>query len=380
MRDRGPLLIAGVIAVIIIGLYLIDRPSSHPPLDPRSNDPAGTSALVRLLKGLGADTTLDVRDIDSDSDVALLLWDQLSGRERSRLRTWVRNGGTLVVTDPASPFAPEGGLSFYEQDLDTTDDGGAELVDVDADECDIGPFTDQDLETLSVWGSPIRFDVGLGDGSCFGNGDRAYVLDTPVGDGHVVAFGGSGTVVNKSLDDADNAPAIAGLLAPRESTNVAVMDLRPAGGARGTAGKDLIDVIPTAARRVGAQLAIAFLIYVWWRARRLGKPVSEAQPVKVAASELVAATGNLLERSGSPQHAADVLRADLRRDLSTRLGLPPNLPAETFTNVVAGRTQLDEAQLAAALGPGPVSTDRDLLTVATLIDIVRKEVFEHVGS
>lgn len=379
MRDRGPLLIAGVLAVILVGVYLIDRPTSHPPLDPRSNDPAGTSALVRLLKGLGADTTLDVRDIDPHADVALLLWDQLSGRERSRLRTWVRNGGTLVVTDPASPFAPAGGLSVYEQDLDTTGDG-TEPVDVDADECDIGPFTDQDLESLSVWGSPVRFDVGLDDESCFGNGDQAYVLATPLGEGHIVAFGGSGTVVNKTLDEADNAPAIAGLLAPRESTDVAVMDLRPSGGARGTEGRRLIDVIPTAARRVGAQLSVAFLIYVWWRARRLGKPVTEPQPVKVAASELVAATGSLLERSGSPQHAADVLRADLRRDLVTRLGLPPNVPAETFTQVVAGRTQLDEAQLAAALGPGPVSTDRDLLTVATLIDIVRKEVFAHVGS
>jgi hypothetical protein len=379
MRDRGPLLIAGVLAIIIIGLYLIDRPTSHPPLDPRSNDPAGTSALIRLVRQLGADTTLDVREISSDTDVALLLWDQLSGGERSRLRSWVRDGGTLVVTDPASPFAPEGGLTFYEQDPAA---GGEDEdpIDVDADACDVDPFTDQDLEQLSVWGSPVRFTVGLDDESCFGDGDEAYVVVTPLGDGHIVAFGGSGSVVNKTLAKADNAPAIAGLLAPRESTNVAVMDLRPESTVGGSAGKDLVDVIPTEARRVGAQLAVAFLVYVWWRARRLGKPVTEPQPVKVAASELVAATGTLLERSGSPQHAADVLRADLRRDLVGRLGLPPNLSAETFTQVVSGRTQLDDAQLAAALGPGPVSTDRDLLTVATLIDIVRKEVFEHVGS
>jgi hypothetical protein len=128
------------------------------------------------------------------------------------------------------------------------------------------------------------------------------------------------------------------------------------------------------------QLLIAGLLYVLWRARRLGKPVEEPQPVKVAASELVAAAGGLLERSGSPQYAADVLRADLRRDLASRLGLSPHLPPDTFTQVVAARTQLDAAQLQAALGPGPVSTDADLVTVARLIDIVRKEVFAHVGS
>jgi hypothetical protein len=128
------------------------------------------------------------------------------------------------------------------------------------------------------------------------------------------------------------------------------------------------------------QLGLAFLVYVLWRSRRLGKPVPEPQPVAVAGSELVSAVGGLLQRAGSPQHAADLLRDDLRRDLISRLGLPPNLPAPTFIDVVADRTRLDAARIAAALGPSPVSSDGELLTVAQLIDAVRKEVFDHVGS
>ena len=291
MRDRGPLLAAGILAVVLVGLFLIGEPGNHRPLDPRSNDPAGTSALVRLVRQMGADTTLDVRRLDHRTDVALLLWDRLSARERRSLRSWIRAGGTLVVTDPHSRFAPTGdSFDVLDQDLRNDQaDEDRQLETIHAEDCDIAPFTDQDLRTLKVWGSPVHYDVRPGDRSCFGDGDTAYVVDTPVGQGHIVAFGGSGIVVNKTLAKADNAPAIAGLLAPHEGTHAAVVDLRAAAGAS-TGDKTLRDVMPTSAKRVIVQLALAFLVYVIWRARRLGKPVDEPQPVKVAASELVAAT------------------------------------------------------------------------------------------
>lgn len=378
MRDRAPLIVLGVVCLIIFGVWLVGDPVSHRPLDPRSHDPAGTSALVRLLDELGADTSLDVRDLDAGTDTALLLWDTLDNAETERVADWVRDGGTLVVTDPASSFAPPGGGfdAVFEAGMEVTEDD--EPVEVDAGTCDIAPFVEQDIDTLAVWGGPVRFDVSGGDQSCFGDSDQAFVAATELGDGHLVAFGGSGTIINRTLDEADNAPAIAGLLAPREGTSVGVLDLREA--RLGSGDQQLWDVAPTWAKRVVAQLGIAFLVYVLWRSRRLGQPVAEAQPVKVAASELVAATGGLLERSGSPQYAADVLRTNLRRDLMVRLGLPRGLPPEAFVEVVAARTQLDAAQLQAALGPGPVSSDADLVTVARLIDFVRKEVFAHVGS
>jgi hypothetical protein len=378
-EQRGILLAVGVLAVTVLGFLLIGGgPGNDRPLDPRSHGDAGTSAVVALVEELGVDVDLEVRQPGADVDAALLLWDQLDAAERDDLEDWVRDGGTLVVTDPASPLVPAGSdfSSIIEDDPDAL--SGEEPVDVDAGDCDIEPFEAQELESLAVWGGPIQYDVAPGDRSCFGNGDRAYVVQTTLGDGNVVAFGGSGTVVNHTLGDADNAPAIAALLAPTEGGRVAVIDIGPAPLNRGD--ETLTEVIPTWANRVILQLAVALLVYVAWRARRLGQPVAEPQPVKVAASELVAAMGGMLERAGSPQHAADVLRAELRRDLVTRLGLPPNVAPATLVELVAPRTQLDEAQLAAALGPGPVNDDKDLLTVVTLIDIVRKEVFVHVGS
>ena len=174
---------------------------------------------------------------------------------------------------------------------------------------------------------------------------------------------------------------IAALLAPRDGTRVAVLDPgRPTIAAAGQGNKTLWGLVPPGVKLGLLQVGLAFLIYVFWRVRRLGKPVAEPQPVKVAGSELVSAVGGLLERSKSPQHAADVMRADLRRDLILHLGIPHNLADDTLGQVLAARTGLDEARLQAALGPGPVTSDRDLLAVAQLIDYVRKEAFDHVGT
>ena len=61
--------------------------------------------------------------------------------------------------------------------------------------------------------------------------------------------------------------------------------------------------------------------FALWKGRRLGRPVAETQPVQIAGSELVVAVGNLMQKAGRPEAAASQLRDDLRRDLTSRLGL-----------------------------------------------------------
>jgi hypothetical protein len=245
--------------------------------------------------------------------------------------------------------------------------------------CDIDAIEDPDIDWIGVFGGPVLYRVEPEARSCYGNAQRAYIVATPEGQGTIVALGGSGILINRSLDEGDNAPVIAALLAPRAGTRVAVFD-PAAPAAAGDGEETLWGLVPTSVWRGLAQLGIAFLVYVLWRSRRLGRPVREPQPVKVAGSELVAAVGGLLERSGSPQHAADLLRADLRRDLGIHLGLRPGTRAGTMAEVVAARTSLDAPRVQAALGPGPVADDRDLVAVAQLIEIVRKEVLDHVRS
>ncbi|HEV7758675.1 MAG TPA: DUF4350 domain-containing protein [Acidimicrobiales bacterium] len=380
-NNRGVLLAVGIVVVVLVGVLLLGRPTNKTPLDPRSDEPSGTSALVVLLRQLDVDVRIGVRDVadlDQDTDVVLLLRDRLDGDQHDRLLEWVRDGGTLVAVDPGSPLTPL--VDSFSEGF--TDDPAAfavdDLVDTDAGICDIDALDDPDMDELAVYGGPVSYQVDSGAESCFGRFDAGYIVATPEGTGTVVAVGGSGILINRSLDEADNAPVAAALLAPRPGMHVTVLD--PNAPQADGEGKALIDLVSPGVKRALVQLGLAFLVYVLWRSRRLGRPVAEPQPVAVAGSELVSAVGGLLQRAGSPQHAADLLREDLRRDLVSRLGLPARMPHQTFVAVVAGRTQLDAGRLAAALGPSPVNTDGDLLAVAQLIDAVRKEVFDHVGS
>jgi hypothetical protein len=396
-EGRGAVLAVTVLAVVLVGAFLIGAPTGNAPLDPRSHRPSGTSGLIALLRELGASVDLDAGVPDGDDvDVGLVLRDRFDEGQRDELRRWVRQGGVLVVVDPGSPLVPgvspadrfdqDGDGDIDDQDVnDPVDElGDSEQFGVDiqiplnAGTCDIGAVDDPDINWIDVYGGAVRYQVGSQAESCYGDGGTAYIVATQQDEGTIVALGGSGIIINRTLDESDNAPVIAALLAPRDGTRVAVFD--PTTPVSEEGDETLWGLVPTGVYRGLAQLGIAFLVYVAWRVRRLGKPVAEPQPVKVAGSELVAAVGGLLERARSPQHAADVLRADLRRDLGVQFGLPANAPPQTVAQVVGERSSLDPTRLQAALGPGPVDNDRDLLAVAQLIEIVRKEAFDHVGS
>jgi hypothetical protein len=124
------------------------------------------------------------------------------------------------------------------------------------------------------------------------------------------------------------------------------------------------------------QLVAAFGIYVWWRARRLGRPVTERVPVEIAGSELVVAVGDLLRRKGNPTRAARSLRAEARRALGTRLGVPPTASIEALSVVVAARSGREVEQVYAALADAPVADSDALVRLARTLDALRQEVLD----
>lgn len=361
--------VVAVVGVLLV-LAAIGAPgeSSDDPLDPRSDERLGTSALVALADDLDANVDVVDRLPDPDdpgeTDVLLMFSDLLESEQVDQLERWVEGGGTLVVTDPASPLAPDAGLAFAPSvTTGTCDIGPLDGLAVE----DVEPGLDGDFEAF--------YDVPAGSDSCLGDGDEAYIVATPTGQGTVVAVGGPGMFVNEALDEGENAPVVAALVAPREGTRLDV--LRP-GPVAGSGDESLLDLISPNVRAALVQLAVAFVVYALWRARRLGAPVAEAQPVAVAGSELVAAVGSLLDRSGSPQHAADLLRADLRRFLGDRLGVPADSPPHVLAAVAAERAGADGDRVAWALGPSPVTDDAQLVALAQTIDAVRQEVLDHV--
>ena len=85
----------------------------------------------------------------------------------------------------------------------------------------------------------------------------------------------------------------------------------------------------------------------------------------IVGAELTEAVARLLERSGSPERAARLLRADLHRRLTTRLGAPVGMSAQALSEVVASRTGVDATQVYAVLAQSPIGTDDDLVHLAT---------------
>ncbi len=346
---------AGLLGVAMLG----GRPDGGPPLDPRSDEPLGTSALVALLSRLDARVELSAGLPDEQDDVALVLDDRLDPEQSERVLAWVRAGGTLVVTDPASGLAPPtlGGLE-------------AALADAPGR----GVCTIRALDEVAAvdTGTATRFDTDGATGSCFGSRDFAFVVARALGEGTVVAVGGAAFATNERLDRDDNAVLAAAVLAPRAGTRVRFVDAPiPVGGG----DRSLYELISDGVRRGGLQMGVAFLLYAAWRAVRLGRPVLEEQPVEIAGAELVSAAGRLLERGRAPGDAAEVLRSDLRRAIRNRLGLPAGVSPASVAAVAAERLGVDAGLATAALGDRSVTTDTELVAVARAVASIHQEVF-----
>ncbi|MGH9112866.1 MAG: DUF4350 domain-containing protein [Acidimicrobiales bacterium] len=368
---------AAAVGATVLAILAIGGAGSDRPLDPRSDGRLGTSALVAFVDELGGDVDVGDRLPPPDGggaagttpDVIVLLHDQLGDDRRVELEDWVAAGGTLVVVDPDSLFTPAVTQSFSSLDDVLPPDGTAVR-------CGVDPLADLDLGELEPRNGGVLYDVPAGADACVADvGGDAYIVASDDGAGTVVALGGAGLVVNAGLAKGENAAVVGALIVPTEGTDVLVLE---PGAVAGTGDRSPVDLVSPGVKRGLVQLGVAFAVYVLWRARRLGRPVAEPQPVAVAGSELVAAVGTLLDRSRSPQHAADLLRADLRHWLGDRMGLPPGTSAEVLASATSGRTGVDHDRLVWALGSTPVADDDRLVTLADTIDLVREEVSAHV--
>jgi hypothetical protein len=206
--------------------------------------------------------------------------------------------------------------------------------------------------------------------ACFPRNDGAWLLVQPVGRGNVVRLGGAGALVNQELGEADNGLLAASLLAPTARTTVRV--LRPPLPGGGDAG--LGDLIAPRVRLALWQLVVAFVLLALWRARRLGRPVTEPQPVQLPGAELVLAVGNLLQRARGRGQAAGLLTDDLRRSLAERLGLPPSAPPDLVADTAAARTGIPRERVLRALTSTTPRDEAELVALSQAIDAVRREV------
>jgi hypothetical protein len=357
--SRAPLFIGAglLVALVAIGLIAGDGESSKsgPALSPSSTSADGTRGLVLLLRESGGEVRVGQRLPDAGTHVALLLRDGLNDQDRQQLSAWVSAGGTLVVADPESPMAAASPTGFFG------------LGHANRGTCDI-PGLDDVSELTTPSG--IDFRVPRQTQSCFGDGRTAFIVSASRDRGRIVSFGGPDVFTNAALDQADNSVLAARLLLPADGSPVAILDPNAPGSGSTTLG----DLIADRVFQAILQLGVAFIVYALWRSRRVGRPVTETQPVPIAGSQFVRAVGGLQQRSRSTDRAASALRTDTRRVLSHRFGVPLNLDTATLAELTATRTGLDRHHVAAALGDTPILDEASLVALGQQLDTIRQHV------
>ena len=349
------------IAVLLIGLISRNGRTEGEPLDPRSTSELGARGLVLLLERFGADVRLG-GGVPPAGATAVVLRDQLNEDETERLEAWVLAGGTLVVTDPLSSFAPAvGGSSTDLFDPETEDE---ELL---RPECELPVVAGITRIRVS---SAAPYRARRGQVGCFPTRGGSYLAARAEGAGTVVALGGGGPFVNEQLDEEDNAVLAVALLAPEGGGVVTIVEPSVLGGGR----KELRDLVSRRVKDGLWQLLVAFAVFALWKARRLGRPVPEPQPVQIAGSELVVAVGNLLQQGRRRESAATMMQSSLRRTMSDRLGVPPDAPVDAFAAAASARAGVDPADVERALSPTPPPDDAALVRLAQSVETLRNEV------
>jgi len=368
-------------ALLLVGALSIGNDSDRP-YDPDSVKPTGTRAFVELLESFGTDVSVpDSFDpTDAPLDETLVMFQDATTLEQTeQLEDWISAGGTLVITEPFSSFSP--GV-----ELDDGVDVAADLVDQGV--CTVGAFDDvRELAPVVVGDSSSAFwpmfPVEEDDWSCFGTEDRAFAVVSSFGDGQIVSLASGTVFMNGALGNADNAALATSLFAPSPGGVVTILEpgafgsLSPVDGDAAVGSIDRI--VGTALPFLLLQGLVAIVLLGLAQGRRLGRPVAEPQPVQIAGSELVRAMGDLLQQAGTPDTAAAVLRADLRREICLRVGLPPDTPVDVIAATVDSRTGLGRERVLAVIADHPVARERDLVDLARSIDSIREEIL-HVPT
>jgi hypothetical protein len=380
-QGRGGRMALSALLLVLVALAMLlivrARPTSEA-FDPRSGNADGARGLVLLLQHFGATVDI-VREVPAAGagERIVVLQDRLDGAQRAALATFVKSGGVVVLADRASSLAggkPASPIATSAPPAVVTD-ASAE-ADVRPGNCDIAALSA--LRGLYV-PEGVRFTVAPGESQCFENGGAAFVVARPMGAGTLVVLGDNRLWTNAYLRYADNGGLATALLAPTPTSHVAVLlgsQAAPTAADIGTGDRTLSDLIRPGVWMALAQLGIAFVIFAFARGVRPGRPVREPAQVPVAGSELVVATGSLMQRAQHASRAGWLLRAHLYRELCTRMRVPNTTSIADLDAVVSERTGLAPGALAAVL-QRDVTDDQQLLQLGAQLQSVRDVALER---
>ncbi len=359
-RGRAPL--AGVLVLVLLGLgaAALRSTGSGGALDPASYAPKGSRALAALLRDRG----VDVRTVG----------------DLGAVRAGLGPRTTVLVPRPAALTPAElDALGRLDAPLVVVGAGQAELdalrLAVSAE-----PATTAvrqpgcDLPVASVAGSARAGGTsyasdGVPSVGCYAAGGRATLLAVPGSvdgaAGGTTLLGSADPLTNERLATEGDAALAVGLVGDSDT----VLWLLPRAGRAVPGGKATLgDLLPDAVGLAALQLVVAVVLLALWRARRLGRVVTEPLPVVVRAAETVEGRGRLYRRAGARGTASAALRAGARDTLARRLGLSPDGGGPALVEAVARRTGRPPVEVEALLYGAPPADDAALVRLADALD------------
>lgn len=399
MSRRGGAVLAVVLGLaVVFGVFLSTRADPTPPFSATSTAPDGYGAIALLLEqqGVRVESILPsglVEREDALDDATAVVVPVPSTLDSAQTRLLERRleAGALVVHGEPPLNGTSDELGPAELGSSVLDElpflGGRALADTPAmpvqpGACDIAELAD--LGPIDA-----AFSLGMVDDpaqrSCYRDTTGVYVRQADRGRGTLVTLASPLLWANARLQPAKEEggqPLANGATAVRlleDASTVVFVDPVRAAGAPRTGSQDPVSLLPLPVKLALVQLAAAFGLYVWWRARRLGRPVAERRPVDIAGSELVVAVGDLLRRRGNAERAAAVVRTDAVRVLAQRLGMGPSPDPAALVRIVAQRCGREPAEVGAALYGGPTATVTDaesLVRLVQTLDRIRQEVLD----
>ncbi|HET8614890.1 MAG TPA: DUF4350 domain-containing protein [Actinomycetales bacterium] len=372
---RWPLLVALLVLVSAsIGLVLL-RPTNLDRLDPGNAGPDGTRALVHVLDDHGVvvqqrsrgDEVLDhVERVGGRATVVVARTDLLTASTTDQLRRLLTTTGAQVVLVEAQQ---------------------SELADLDlpvsaaatASPTTLVPGCDEPVARRAgdVLAGTTAYRSGSATSACYSTDDGAtYLILETEGGGRVTLLGSGDALTNDRLADHGDAALAVGVLGQQP---VLVWWTPTVGtSAPGSGTTSLTDLLPRQVGWVVAQLAVALLVVVLWRGRRLGRLVTEPLPVVVRSVETTLGRAALYRRARARGRAAAVLRAAAGRRVAVRHGLPRTAPPEVVAAVVAEHSDRPASELSALLaGPAP-RDDRELVALARDLDSLESALSREV--
>lgn len=369
-RARWPITVVGVILLTALLAALPEPRTSSVPLAPDNPQGVGARAVAQVLgrQGVTIDyvrTTASATARAQAGTTLLVTSDYLLGPDQiDRLAqthadlVLIAPGNLLdAVTDAAAASWAPGAVSTAPRT--------PQCADPDAQAAGTLSGTADGFEALGP-AATVCFPAPTAQRS---NG--AYLVVE--GARRITAFADASVVSNDRITDDGNAALVLRALGRHDHLTWYVPSLADTGSDTAS-GPSLSDLLPPAAPVLALELLLVAVVAGIWRARRLGRVVTEPLPVTVRSAETTRGRGRLYRRSRSYGHAAAALRAGTATRAAARVGLPRTAGAPAVIDALARATGRPSDEVAALLYGPPPTDDVGLAQLARRLDELESEV------